>query len=492
MASGMPTSTASLVTQRPRTPPNVPKLTYRKVTPNRSSDFAPGAISSKSTPSLASTLAPSSSVVANHGSNPKANGLASGTAYLEGSTKPERTVASSDTPTQSKKKNLSIFGFLKAKEPSTQAWLDYQDSLRKQQQAQHGRVSAVGMPMVSSAKLPPTVPKVNSKWDGVPDSIAQREKERKAAKQDAHRAQAKLMMDGMTGGASVRSRSSSRSTGSRKVVHSTQHSVTSLFGEPQGSCSSAASSRPDLPWSSASVTESDRSPSIFGSALNSGPQTPLSDISAFVPSLPEAMKLPEEPSKMLLTMGFEVPEVLKLTASPTTSVNKPLPMTPQHSVALHATASATPNANPKRPVLDRHATIPSVPSLEFVPLRSSGATVLAPPISAQRKNKASPCSAWDVGCSQSPPSQPASILKKDATPRNIQVPTRPLFSAYFASSQPPPNRTESTKNHTIAHWDSRDDKSAQLSRKEAERSITPTPRSTSGASRTGRMSFFRS
>ena len=167
-------------------------------------------------------------------------------------------------------------------------------------------------------------------------------------------------------------------------------------------------------------------------------------------------------------------------------------MTPQHSVALQASTSATPNATSRRPVLDRHATIPSVPSLEFVPLRSSGATVLAPPISAQRNNKASPCSAWDVGCSQSPPSQPASILKKDATPRNIQVPTRPLFSAYFASSQPPPNRTESTKNHTIAHWDSRDDKSAQLSREEAERSITPTPRSTSGASRTGRMSFFRS
>ena len=73
-----------------------------------------------------------------------------------------------------KSKAVSLFKYFSVKEPSTQAWLDYQGNVRKQQISGDGRITASGMPMVSTAKLPPTVPKVNSKWDGIPQSVKSR------------------------------------------------------------------------------------------------------------------------------------------------------------------------------------------------------------------------------------------------------------------------------------------------------------------------------
>lgn len=81
-----------------------------------------------------------------------------------------------------KKKSGSIFGFFSVKEPSQQAFEDYQRQLRKKQNSRDGRVPAIGIPGVSSAKMPPTVPKVNSKWDGVPQAIKEKEKEKEGGR----------------------------------------------------------------------------------------------------------------------------------------------------------------------------------------------------------------------------------------------------------------------------------------------------------------------
>ena len=78
-------------------------------------------------------------------------------------------------PHSLKAKAASLFKFFSVKEPSKQAWLDYQESIWKQQSSNNGRITSIGLPMVSSAKLPATVPKVNSKWDGVPRSIKGRD-----------------------------------------------------------------------------------------------------------------------------------------------------------------------------------------------------------------------------------------------------------------------------------------------------------------------------
>lgn len=56
--------------------------------------------------------------------------------------------------------------------------------MRKKTQGKKGRPVAVGMPGVSSARLPPTVPKVNTKWDGVPQALKEKEKEKP---RDKHR-----------------------------------------------------------------------------------------------------------------------------------------------------------------------------------------------------------------------------------------------------------------------------------------------------------------
>ena len=77
-------------------------------------------------------------------------------------------------PHSLKAKAASLFRFFNVKEPSKQAWLDYQESICKQQSSNNGRFTPIGLPMVSSARLPSTVPKVNSKWDGVPRSVKER------------------------------------------------------------------------------------------------------------------------------------------------------------------------------------------------------------------------------------------------------------------------------------------------------------------------------
>lgn len=75
-------------------------------------------------------------------------------------------------PAKKEKKGGSFFSFLSVKEPSSQAFEEYEKAMRQRR----GRATAVGLPGMSSAKLPPTVPKVNSRWDGVP--LAVKEKDR--------------------------------------------------------------------------------------------------------------------------------------------------------------------------------------------------------------------------------------------------------------------------------------------------------------------------
>lgn len=57
---------------------------------------------------------------------------------------------------QKKKSGGSIFGFLTLKEPSSSALEQYAEQQRKLAAEKGGRVTAVGLPGVSTQKLPPT------------------------------------------------------------------------------------------------------------------------------------------------------------------------------------------------------------------------------------------------------------------------------------------------------------------------------------------------
>ena len=76
---------------------------------------------------------------------------------------------------QQKKKSSIFGGFFATKEPTQLAL----NQVAAQLTAQHGSTMPGKVPHVSSERMPDYVPKVNSKWDGVPDAVKQRDKKEK-------------------------------------------------------------------------------------------------------------------------------------------------------------------------------------------------------------------------------------------------------------------------------------------------------------------------
>lgn len=79
-------------------------------------------------------------------------------------------------PSIQPKKKSSIFGGLFATKEPTQKALN---QVAAQMMAQHGSTTPGKVPHVSMEKMPEFVPKVNTKWDGVPDAVKEREKREK-------------------------------------------------------------------------------------------------------------------------------------------------------------------------------------------------------------------------------------------------------------------------------------------------------------------------
>ena len=88
---------------------------------------------------------------------------------------------SSGTGQTAKKKKGKVFGFFTLKEPSAAAWAELAE-VEKQKMKQKGLSAAqVGAPGTSSSrKLPDYVPKVNSKWDGLPEGVKRTSEESNA------------------------------------------------------------------------------------------------------------------------------------------------------------------------------------------------------------------------------------------------------------------------------------------------------------------------
>lgn len=79
-----------------------------------------------------------------------------------------------------KKKSSGMLRFLKMKEPSASAWEEFAEMQKKTAAQKGARTSTVGMPGVSSQRLPDYVPKTNSKWDGLPDNAKRQRMDRKS------------------------------------------------------------------------------------------------------------------------------------------------------------------------------------------------------------------------------------------------------------------------------------------------------------------------
>jgi len=144
--------------------PRIPKLTYRNPLPADQTSIASQTTSTDASDTdLAADHHPSTFSALDSDSRSTTSSAATSLAS-NGST-------SCESKASSKKKKSGVLNFLSLKEPSQLAFEQFAESQRKQQAAKGGSSSPIGFQGVSPQKLPTTVPKVNSKWDGIPNSV---------------------------------------------------------------------------------------------------------------------------------------------------------------------------------------------------------------------------------------------------------------------------------------------------------------------------------
>lgn len=209
------------------------------------------------------------------------------------------------TPTkgQKKKKGNSMFGFLTLKEPSQSALEQFAEKQRKQAAEKGGKVSAVGIPSVSMQKLPLTVPKVNSKWDGIPESLKAKEAAQKKRENFLNSEKAKLKSFGSPEGSVVTFESSGSRNPPNSIASSSNSSSRSARRSSHSRSISSEGSQPkDKP--NRFTSPPGFNPSAAGlkirASLKSPSMTSLPEISYF---------FPDEPGASTTNMEAETPGV---------------------------------------------------------------------------------------------------------------------------------------------------------------------------------------
>ncbi|KAI9806699.1 MAG: hypothetical protein M1825_006156 [Sarcosagium campestre] len=251
----------SPTSQRPR----VPKLTFRN-----SSDAL---VDRKDTSHSASLPTTPSSLAYGERPSPTASffdtGLPSPALSASSNSSLSRCQMNAEAPAKSLKKASSLFGFLKVKDPSTQAFKDYQKALEVAKST--AVVPCKVMPGVSSAKLPPSVPKVNSRWDGMPQM---KEKERPGA--DSLNRKSIL---GLRSWASPQPLSTGLGSGYSANARSAASSINSHGSSDETRVESSCSSMSNLSWTKDQVksTQEHKQPSNAQTGpASSSPEHPQS------------------------------------------------------------------------------------------------------------------------------------------------------------------------------------------------------------------------
>ncbi|KAL2037277.1 hypothetical protein N7G274_009966 [Stereocaulon virgatum] len=325
-----------------------------------------------------------------------------------------------DTSKQKKKGFLS--GLFDVKEPSAQALIDYERRLLKQG---NGRVTAVGLPGISSAKLPPTVPKTNSKWDGVPQTVKEREKHRERLKRYSSGGLYQTMSSAESSKSDMRLHSSrkceSRGAASAHSRSSSRNNLAELYGWEAGSQSEGSIIQKDF------AAEGSR-PSSSGAAT-SFPAPTLEQNSSFPPhDIPLGSKI-----------------VRKGTDAPPPSMSGALsPPEHSHSPALTPCdlSPATPGAPPPsagynsprtEATTDDYfkTTVLEVPTYDDeVIVKSAGANVLGAPATAKRRLRLGSTYYDGAGGKiETLKLHTNPILKKDRTPAKETPSSRPTKAA---------------------------------------------------------------
>lgn len=326
------------------------------------------------------------------------------------------------TPEKSKKGFFS--SLFATKEPSALALAAYERQLKTQGTLKNGRITSVGMPGVSSAKLPPTVPKVNSKWDGTPLTAKEMEKKERLAAHEKpkffSRSSASDQSLSSSNGSLRTStrRPTSKGTLSAASVYTThsdgnRNQLADLYGwEIQDfGGSDGASSRPSTKGISVKSMPTFTSQ---GAAVESSepPKIPSAYIDPHAPPKPLSPHPPAHSHSPSLTPCSESPAT-PIGVSPMLTVSAP-----DSEKTLHDSPTTHENI--------RTTTIEAPAALDTVIINSSGVNILPPPLTARRKPKPAPSTDSlappRTGTSRptTPTSnlnkEPKSILKKDSVP----------------------------------------------------------------------------
>lgn len=395
-----------------------------------------------------------------------------------------------------KKRPGFLSGLFSAKEPSAQAFAEYEKRLLKQGS---GRANTL-VAGVSSAKLPPTVPRVNSKWDGVPDSLKEREK----LKQDVTQSTSgRGRRPSSTRTAGTDSRSLSRGTLGGMSTHNSSsgsNKLADLYGW-EVNCPVSSSSSAVLDFATEHRPTTARLQTSHSAPAPLERRPPLDRNSLFPPHVPSQYptcpQLQSEQSSLGIHGSSDVPSY---SNSPALTPFESLPVTPNaFTPTMNLESPRSENGEPD----DLKTTILEAPaSFNKVVVRSAGVNILGPPATAKWRAKASPC-----GLMHDHPKTPGSDIPLNSVLKTQSAKTTPppvRTGSYFphtgpappaASVRPDPARDRpglgmSVTNHAVAPWSlPNDDAEAETRR---ERNITPTPDGGRSMRKKSRMFNFKS
>ncbi|KAL8980008.1 MAG: hypothetical protein Q9205_004800 [Flavoplaca limonia] len=423
-----------MTTRRQGNQPHIPRLTYRNAPSTLSVDNhsirTVGTQSSTASQFTCATSPPTSSF----GGSPSLCRFSDDVLSplsLDGVSdpRPSTSFLSPHTVKESKKKSPSVFKLFSVKEPSTQAFEAYQEQMKKRGTTQTGRANAVGLPGVSSAKLPPTVPKVNSKWDGVPHAAKQKVKEKDNPSRSSFASSASRplytsrsygsTMTTSTMSSTSSTRSDLRANGSLRLDNSSGN-LADLYGwevPPPGTSigTSSGSSTRSFPLESKGGASA--APTLQRERTSFFPQSPLVLATAY--ESPAQTPPPLDPPS-------NRPSPLILPSLPT-------PPTPNDSAPSFPWSSANSKSDHSLPTKQ-----PSQVGNAAVILNSSGSNVLGPPVSATPRPGSAPFAAGEATEFVLPstshgrplPGQPNPILK---TPSDFSIEPSPKTAAVTKS-----------------------------------------------------------
>ncbi|KAF2187819.1 hypothetical protein K469DRAFT_628857 [Zopfia rhizophila CBS 207.26] len=293
-------------------PPRIPKLAYRNRVPDDQTSFSSAVTSGSETQS---TLRP----LDHHSSTSTSTSTSSPIRSSFDTRNVTSPNLASDVSTESppkiqkKKKTNPVLGFLTLKEPSQSAFEHFAEQQRKQAVEKGGKRSPVGLPGISPQKLPSKVPKVNSKWDGVPES--QKTRGSMARKRDSALTHVHKRLSGVADG-SIFSFSSDDSHNPPNSLASSANSISHVQRNSSlsSSTSSAENQRKD---SGPSVT----TPEKAYVAMSSPSTASLPEITYFFPDNPNPSGILPGSSQKIATQN---PPLAPSTIE--TDANRPKPI----------------------------------------------------------------------------------------------------------------------------------------------------------------------